>query len=329
MDHRPRGGRTQPAIGRCVDPVGGDDGGDRSVGQRQKLADRRHPVPRDGPAAAPRPAASRQARRDRGAASHRQGHPRRSIAVGQQSHQHAGDVHRRVRPDPPGVRPRAGSGGAEVHRADVLVQRPRRSLRDVRGQRTTEDRNALPARRLGAVRGLRRTSVRPGGVGGEVPRPIDRRRIGNAGRRSVGIVLRAQEDRRRAADVVRRRVGLRHPGSTRPDAVRRRGPAGQTGLGVVPTRHRPDAVPVGRTDDRAALRRHHQTAFGHAPADGPGQHGRRHRTQLGRHQERRLDHRHGPRGGRPRRQRRVHRNAGRDGHVPGFRNRVVRARGAR
>ncbi len=61
-------------------------------------------------------------------------------------------------------------------------------------------------------------------------------------------------------------------------------------------RHRPDAVPARRADDRPALRRHGQAARRAQSAGRPGQHGRRDRAQSGRDQDGRLGDRHGPRG---------------------------------
>ena len=58
---------------------------------------------------------------------------------------------------------------------------------------------------------------------------------------------------------------------------------------------RPDAVRPGRADDRAPLRRRRQAPRGPPPARRRRQHGRRHRAQPRRHQDRRLDHRPGSR----------------------------------
>ena len=68
-----------------------------------------------------------------------------------------------------------------------------------------------------------------------------------------------------------------------------------------PRRHRPHALYTRRTHHRPALPRHPETARRAARAGQPGQHRRRHRTQPRRDQNRRLDHRHGPRRRRRRR----------------------------
>ena len=83
---------------------------------------------------------------------------------------------RRLRPDPRAVRQAARGEGPRLHRAAVQLQPGRRPLRGVRGGRPEADRDALPARRLGHLRGLRRGPLHGRDPGGEVPRPDDRRR---------------------------------------------------------------------------------------------------------------------------------------------------------
>ena len=91
-------------------------------------------------------------------------------------------------------------------------------------------------------------------------------------------------------------LGYVRLGQPAPDAVRRRGPAGQAGLRAAEALHRPHDLRPGRADDRPALRGRVEAAGRAALAGRQGQLGDRHRAQPRRHQDRRLAHRHGPRG---------------------------------
>ena len=61
--------------------------------------------------------------------------------------------------DPRALLADARGEGARLQAGPLLVQRPRRPLRDVQGRRADQDRDALPAGRLRAVRDLRRASA--------------------------------------------------------------------------------------------------------------------------------------------------------------------------
>ena len=102
-------------------------------------------------------------------------------------------------------------------------------------------------------------------------------------------------------------------GQSAAHALRRRGPAGETGRRTLPPRHRADALPLGRAHHGPALRRSGQAAGGAQSPGRSGQHRGGHRAQPGRHQDGRLGDRHGPRSGRRRRL------PGRRGHARGRR----------
>ena len=80
---------------------------------------------------------------------------------------------------------------ARPHRQPLLLQRAGRPLRGVRGRRRGQGRDAVPRRRLRAVRAVRGQALQAAGARGEVPRP--RRRPG------------ARHDRPRGADVLQQR----------------------------------------------------------------------------------------------------------------------------
>ena len=71
-----------------------------------------------------------------------------------------------------------------------------------------EDRDAFPARRLCALRGLSREAVQSGDARCSVPRQEHRRRPVYDGRRSSGVLPGCSEDSESAADAIRCRVGL-------------------------------------------------------------------------------------------------------------------------
>ena len=67
--------------------------------------------------------------------------------------------------------------------------------------------------------------------------------------------------RRILQTLVRRGPRLSHARPVRPDALRRRGPARETGRRAFPARHGQHALPAGRTDHGPALRRPGQAAW--------------------------------------------------------------------
>ena len=152
----------------------------RSQRQRQELAGRGRALQRPVAGAAPGEGLRRGPRRDPRAGADQQGDPRRPAALGPDAHLEPGHLHRRVRPDPRAVRPASRGQAPRLLAPPVQLQRARRTLREVRGQRAVEDRDALPARRLGRVRRLQRPPLRRRDAGRPLPRPVDRRRAGHA-----------------------------------------------------------------------------------------------------------------------------------------------------
>jgi excinuclease ABC subunit A len=102
-------------------------------------------------------------------------------------------------------------------------------LRDLQGRRHAEDRDALPARRLRAVRGLRRQALQPRDARGALQGEVDLRRARDAGRGGADRSSQDPEAAAAAADAPRRRARLRPPRPARHDALRRRGAAGEAG----------------------------------------------------------------------------------------------------
>ncbi len=178
----------------------------------------------------------------------------------------------------------------------LQLQRRRRALRGLPGRRREEGRDAFPARRVCAVRRLPRQALQPRDAGGAVQGPQHRAGAGADCGGGVPVLRECAHHRAQAADAARRGAVL-HP--ARPvghHALGRRGATRQAGAGVVQARYRPHPVHPGRADHRPAFCRHRDVAQGAAAPARCRQHDRRDRTQPGRHQDRRLGHRHGARG---------------------------------
>ena len=214
-----------------------------------------------------------------------------------------------LRPHPRALLAHARVEGARLQAGPLLVQRPRRPLRDVQGRRADQDRDALPARRLRAVRDVQGRAVQPRDARGAVQGQVDRRRARDVGRGGAAVLRQDPEAASAAADAARRRARLHQARPAGDDAVGRRGAARQARVRAEQDRDRPDAVHPRRADDRAALRGHREAARGAAAAGRQRQHRARDRAQPRRDQAGRLDRRPRPRG------RRGGRRGDRDGHA--------------
>ena len=79
-------------------------------------------------------------------------------------------------PDPRALHPAARGQDAGLRPGPVLVQREGRPLRGLPGRRAGEDRDALPARRLRALRGVQGAALQPRDARGALQGPEHRRR---------------------------------------------------------------------------------------------------------------------------------------------------------
>ena len=98
---------------------------------------------------------------DRGPRALRQGDQRRPEPDRPHAALESGDVHGPVHADPRAVRAGAGVARARLRPGPLLVQRQGRALRGVPGRRPHQGRDALPARRLRAVRRVPRPALQP------------------------------------------------------------------------------------------------------------------------------------------------------------------------
>ncbi len=191
-------------------------GGHRRVGLGQVDAGQRDPLQGRRQQAQPRADAARHPQADSRARAPGQDHLGRPVADRAHAAVEPGDLHRAVRPDPRPLLQDAGGAGARLQARPVLVQRQGRALRGLPRRRPDQDRDALPARRLRAVRAVPRQAVQQGDAGHPLQGQDDRRRPRDADR-GGGRVLRAHpEDPPPPADAARRRAGLHAARASRP-----------------------------------------------------------------------------------------------------------------
>ena len=156
-----------------------------------------------------------------GARAPRQGHRHRPVAHRPHAAQQPGHLHGRVRPHPPALRADAREQAARLQARPLQLQRQGRPLRDVQGRRADQDRDALPARRLRALRGLQRQALQPRHARGLV-QGQEHRRGARDERRGVGGVLRQRAAHRPPSPGARRRRAWATSSSA---SRRRRSPA--------------------------------------------------------------------------------------------------------
>ena len=105
-------------------------------------------------------------------------------------------------------------------------------------RRPDQDRDALPAGRLRAVRAVPRQALQPRDARHPLQGQDDRRRAGDVGRGGARVLQEHPEDQAPPPDAARRRPRLHPPRAAGDDALRRRGAAGQALLRAV-ARSRP------------------------------------------------------------------------------------------
>ena len=152
----PGGARAQSAEHRRRHSARQLRGGHGRVGVGQVDARARHPAPGADAADLQVEDVRRQAQAHRRYRVPRQGDRHGPVADRSHAAIEPGDVHRCVRQRPQAVRLDQRGQGARLHARPVLVQRQGRTLRGVFGRRHPQDRDALPARRVRAMRGVPR-----------------------------------------------------------------------------------------------------------------------------------------------------------------------------
>ena len=161
---------------------------DRRLGLGQVDARQRDPLQGGRQPPAPRAAAAGRAPAVRGPRPARQDHRSRPVADRAHAALEPGDVHGPVRRHPRPVLQDAGGAGARLQAGPLLVQRQGRALRGLPRRRPDQDRDALPARRLRAVRAVPRQALQPRDARRPLQGQEHRRRARHAGRGGAGVL---------------------------------------------------------------------------------------------------------------------------------------------
>ena len=121
--------------------------------------------------------------------------------------------------------PGARGARARLRAGPLLLQREGRALRGVPGRRLAARRDALPARSLRHLRGVRRPALRPRDARDPLQGQEHRRRARDDRRGGGGLPRERAERAPAARDAARGRPRLRAPRPAGDDALRRRGAA--------------------------------------------------------------------------------------------------------
>ena len=214
---------------------------DRRFRFGQVDADQRHAVPRGGAPPVRQQRRAGAVRRNGRPRALRQGDQRRPEPDRPHAALESGDLHRIVHADSRAVRAGEGSARARLRAGPVFVQRQGRPLRSLPGRRPDQGRDALPARRLRAVRRLPRPALQPRDAGDPVQGPQHPRRAVDDRRAGARVLRAGAGGRAQAAHAARRGSGLHHARAVGDHAVRRRGAAGQARAASCPS-----ATPAAR-----------------------------------------------------------------------------------
>ena len=144
-----------------VFPARRDDGGHRRFRLRQIHSRQRHPVPRVSQATLSLSRRGGRAQIHHWSGADRQGHSHRPVSHRTHPALQSRNLYRNIRGGSRPLRHAARIARARIQARTLLLQRFRRTLRGLPGRRPAPHRNELPARRLRAVRSLRRTPLQP------------------------------------------------------------------------------------------------------------------------------------------------------------------------
>ncbi len=190
-----------------------------------------------------------------------------------------------------------GHQGREVARADgepLLVQRAGRALRSVPGRRRGARRDAVPRRRVRAVRSVRRPALQATDSRGEAPGQEHQPGARPHRARSARVLQHLAEGAAAPPGARRNRARLSPARPAGDDALGRRGAAHQDCLAPVVANGRSHPLRARRADDRSSLRRHREAVDRVQETSGGRAHAGGHRAQPRRAEDRGLHHRSRP-----------------------------------
>ena len=219
--------RQQPAGHRRRDPDRALRLGHGRLRLGQVDARQRRGLPRARQPVAARPPQAGRAPRDRGPGAVRQGDRDRPVADRPDAALEPRDLHRPVLARARALLAHARGAHARLHAGPLLVQRQGRPLRGVRGRRDDPHRDALPAGRVRAVRGLQGQALQPRDARHPLQGRVDRGRARDVGRGGARVLRQGAQAPPAAADAARRRARLRQARPALDDALGRRGTAHQ------------------------------------------------------------------------------------------------------
>ena len=179
---------------------------DRRLRLGQVHARERDPVPGRREPPAPGEDATRQAPEGDGHRGRRQDHQHRPVPDRPHAALEPRHLHGRVRPHPRAVLPHAGEPRARLQARPLLVQREGRPLRGLRRRRADQDRDALPAGRVRALRAVPRQALQPRDARHPLQGQDDLRRARDVGRGGARVLQEHPEDQAPAPDAARRRA---------------------------------------------------------------------------------------------------------------------------
>ena len=132
----------------------------------------------------------------------RQDHQHRPVADRAHAALQPGDLHRRLRPHPPALRADPRGAGARLQAGALQLQRQGRALRGLPRRRADQDRDALPARRLRALRAVPRQALQPRDARGPLQGQVHRRRARHVGRGGAASSSRTSRRSRGGCDTL-------------------------------------------------------------------------------------------------------------------------------
>ena len=230
--------RAQPEERHARDPARALHGGERRLGLGQVHAGLRHAAPRAGEEAARRRGGARQVRAPDRRRAARQGDRDRPVADRPHAAQQSRHLHRRLRRRSQAVQPGARGARARLRPRALLLQREGRALRVVRRRRRAQGRDALPARPLRDLRGVRWRALQPRDARGALQGQEHRRGAGHQHRRGARAVRERAVAAPSARDARRGRARLPPARPAGDDLVGRRGAAHQARARAVAARDR-------------------------------------------------------------------------------------------